>query len=98
MEECSSCIRKTTAWIKSVSSGTVDVKKNDVKMVVKILVLTLVTRAKLYKKLLSSGKESRYSDSKSASKINSESTSMKVKKAEKLLSQALSLIKKYIPE
>jgi hypothetical protein len=62
MDMCSSCIKKTTLWIKSVSASEDNVrgksKKEDVKMVVKLLILTLITRAKLYQKQVKSNDES----------------------------------------
>lgn len=100
MELCSSSIKKTTLWIKGVSSKqnsnlqkSKNSKKDDLKMVVKLLVLTLITRAKLYKKTVQSNEESLMPGS-----LTNKSSNKTLQKAEKVLNQALSLAKKYIPE
>ena len=66
-------------------------------MVIKLLVLTLITRAKIYKKLITSAGQSRPNESKSWSK-SSVSGEKYIQKAEKILTQAISLVKKYIPD
>lgn len=70
-------------------------------MVVKLLILTLITRSKLYQKQVKSTEPSLLSNQTINSKKQSpmsESSLKNLQKAEKVLNQGTSLLNKYIPE